>query len=609
MFGHYEIVIDNSIYNVDLVDNKAKITWEKGESGLVFKKKLEGNFVLNRSGNEECYDAIMAMQHWDEGALRLADSYDSNIFFVVSVFNIRDITFNVDKCQMTIKPRYYDPYNTDAILDKDYNIINNDIGVHSITYMGSYLYEYVNYSKEAVNCPDLSLNEDDKWESNTNNSIPVRKVFNGEMTTSNVQNDGFTYYSQLNTNPVFIELDGVYAFDITTTWFREIKYTAYAIDPTHSNPPPQGTSGFPFTYHSTFPIGNPLYHKWVRNVDNLTGPSILDGDSTVNNPDLISWSLSSYYGLSSLRTLTRARKLNDILDHFSVELNCASWSSQFFKDSVNPVSGNDLSNLMIMQKSDAMFVDGIETSNPATLGVITFKQLMQQLWAMFQVTWLIQDSVLYIEHIRFFKENFSYDAIQTVGLDLTVEYPEALKGTFSYSYDNKVALREKFSFAEAWNWDFVGTDINYVDYISDGETEDYLATLITTDIDPTYLDNASKEGFVLFHCDSDNRVISTIGQLTQISLPNAHLGWANLHNAYWRHNRQLPIGNMNNEAIGFSAPQRKRKKQIPIRFPYCVDEFEPLINMPVRTTMGDGEIMSAEYEIRTGHVTIELAYL
>lgn len=606
MTGHYEIVIGLDIYIVsNIIDNKAKIKWEKGESGLVFKKRLDGDFTLTRSGNEPCYDAIKAMTHCDTAYLRVADVTGTQ-FAAISVFNIRDIQYNDDICSLTIKPRYYDPYNIDVLIERDFNIINEAISTHTIRYKGSYAFEYVTYSyPDAVLFSSLIFDEDlQQWTSPT--PKPSTMVFNGSLTDEEIQANGWTFYSQVGEHSGTPDMKFFY---ITTTWFREVKYVAKALDPNNDSPPPQGASAYEFQYLQTVEINNQDFNKYVRNVDDTVSKSTI-GDYNANNLAHLEWSLSSYYGGGIDHTFTRARKLIDILDNFKTQFSCTTLVSQFFKSPVNPVSGADLTNLMMMQKSDGIVVGGIETSDPATLGIITFRQLMEQLWAMFQVTWLIQDSVLYIEHINYFRNNFSYTPNTNVGIDLTTYYPKCLEGSYSYSYEQNVPVREKFKFMESWNLDFVGVDIEYSNCITEGETITHVADLITTDIDPTYFDNkASKDGFVMYHCDSTNRVIETVGKLTNLAFSNGHLSWANLHQAYWRSNRPLTIGILNNEEIGFNAPHRKLKKQKQLEFPFCVENLDDVINDLVRTTMGDGEIELAEYTFKTGNVTLQLIYL
>lgn len=599
MAYHYDIEFNAVHYTPNnLADNKAMVVWGKGESGLVFNKKLTGSFIFSRSGNEALYDALMAATHCDIGYISVLDQNDYHV--VTSTFNKRDIIYRIDKCQLEIKPRYYDPNNIDAEIEKDFNIITDAIQAHTIYYNESYQFEYNTCTSSGFL---LAIEIGGAWyQEDMSNEFPITKNFTCLVPYS----DTWTFYSQDNTCTGDIDpITGLPTWNITTVWFREIKYVPKAVDPdpvNSPNPPPAG-SGSEFVFVEEVSINGVTYNKYARQVADLEGVNVNHSSCHV------SWHLSDYFGNNQIRTLTRARKLNDILNHFRSDFGCIALESEFFTNNVNPISGQDLTNVMIEQKSDAIFESNVESSDPATLGIITFKQLMDQLWAMFQVTWVIQDNILYVEHINFFRFNFSYLPNTTVGIDLTSVYPLALVGTYNYSFEQKLPIREKFSFMEAWNIDFIGADIEYTNCLNEGSTDRYVADLITTDIDPTYLDNeASKDGFVFFHCDQTNNVISVAGVLSGITFPNAHLSWANLHQAYWRSNRPLPTGYMNNELIAFNAPNLKLKKQEPIEFPFCVENFDTFVNDLVRTTMGDGTIEKAEYSFKTGTIKIELSY-
>lgn len=594
---NYEIVIGANIFNANLIDNGAKIDWSKGDNGLIFNKKLEGKFLLYRSGNETLYDAIKGMTICEEAYLRVVDPIIANEFFAFGIFGIRDIEYNDSKCLMTIKPRYFDPNYIDTIIDKDYNIINSKLARYTLEFDTNYQFEFKTCT--AQNVPILAPYF-------TNNVIDVKAdcANNGGFcpdsscyTGANYLQFGWTFFSQRSVKVGdIIGVNGGY-FDIETTWFREVKLVPFAVDP-NQTPPPKGDSQFDFEFWGYETINDNIYNKYVRNVDSYAAVRSFEYNY-----------VSSYYGNQATRYVTRARKLIDILEHFKTEFSCTELRSQFFKNNVNPVSGKDLTNLMIMQKSDAKFDEGAERVDPARLGIITFRQLMEQLFAMFQVEWTIVDNILYVEHITFFKNNFNYATNTIIGLDLTAYYPLALEGSHVYKWEQNIPLREKFKFMEAWNIDFIGTDIDYISCIKEGDTETYSAGLITTDIDPTYLDNeASNDGFVIFHCNEANEVVSETGMISNVSSANAHLSWANLHHYYWKSYRWLPFGNMNGKPAVFDHPYRKLKKQNALSFPFCVQNFDDLLYNLVRTTMGDGEIEHAEYSFKEGNIKIELSY-
>lgn len=608
MAYNYRITIGNNEYvPIGLIDSGVKVVWDKSDTGIMFKKQLSGSFILTRRNNEELYDLIMSADftHCAKGFIWVLDDSWENPPIVVSIFTKRNIEYRPDKCQIEIKPKYYDPYGIDAELERDYNIINENLSINTITYNSSYSFEYKECSATAVL---LAIEVGGIWVTeDLTGDLPFTMIYcDGTLvvpTTDTIQNDGWTFLSQRNTYNSIDPVSGTILYDITTVWFREVKYVPKAVDPLHENIPPQGDSQYSFEFSDEVIIAGNTYNKYVRNVDEIVGVN-----NYVSQNDR-SWSLSSYFGMNQIRTLTRARKLIEILHHFATALGC-TLQSEFFTNNVNPISYFDLSNLMIEQMTDTIFVEGEEQSDPATSGIITFKRLMDQLYAMFQVLWVIKDDVLYIEHVMFFRYNFSYLPNTEVGIDLTTYYPICLDGTYQYSYDEDIPIRVKYSFLDAWNLDFIGDDIDYSECLDSGKTETIDADLIITDIDPVYIDDMARDGdgFVMFHCDSNNAVISSRGEISNLIIQNAHLSWANLHLYYWTQNSPLPTGRFNGVDINFPSPLRKLRKQRAIEFPFCIENFDSVINNPIRTTMGDGEVLTAEYNFKTGNIKIELIY-
>ena len=117
MAYHYDIELDGTHYTpIGLVDSAAKVVWDKGDSGLNHRMRLDGAFIIYRSGNEALYDAIMNMSHCDNWFITAQDK--NNYPVVTSTFNKRDLEYNQDKCSISIKPRYYDPNNIDGIAEE-----------------------------------------------------------------------------------------------------------------------------------------------------------------------------------------------------------------------------------------------------------------------------------------------------------------------------------------------------------------------------------------------------------------------------------------------------------------------------------------------------------
>lgn len=621
MLLHYAITINNITYVPTLVDRDAKIVWEMGDSGYMYNEHLTGKFTLNRSGNETLYDIIAAWDVCDYAFIGLYDQDDAEV--VLSIFYLIDCEINSDKCQIVINPKDYSQYHCfQANLDADYNIINSNIQTNVIKYTG-----YNNF--ELKTCYDYNRSTNSyylfgKWRDIANSDeFPDERAKCPDMVNDLMQNsssDGWTFYSQIMNS-----LGGTpfVNFDITTVWFREVKLVPN-INGTATSPPVGG--GFDWINLGIVLRNGQEYFHWVRSVSNLkierTSESSRSVVFSVTDYDGKVGLLSTSYG----RTISRARKLNDVITEMAKECNL-SYESEFFTNPTNPISGKDLSNLMIVQKSDCIMSGSppVEPTDAATLGIITFNSLLDNLKSMFQVYWYIDDNdTLHIEHKNYFSNNLSYATRSfdsNVDLDINVIYPLALQGSNNWTFDTEYPYREKFKFLEAWNIDFIGADIVYDTCLRKGTTENHEATLFTTDIDSTYLDNeASKDGFCLFHCDSNSYlsitsggvttnyyyVLKETGELSGMDSFNAHLSWANLHNYYWKYDRPVPTGLMNNKQTTFTTT-RKLKRQTPISFPFCPQNFNP--NRLIRTRMAtDGEVKSAEYSLKTGNIKVELLY-
>lgn len=120
--------------------------------------------------------------------------------------------------------------------------------------------------------------------------------------------------------------------------------------------------------------------------------------------------------------------------------------SKFFTETTNPVTGkpNALKNIVLMHLSDAKRP---YASNPATVGNVTLKDVLDELKKMFNAYWFVNiDGKLQIEHITYFP-NQAYTA-PTVKLDLTLDkYKDVMKGNNRMSYQT-----EKLKGIEGLDW-------------------------------------------------------------------------------------------------------------------------------------------------------------
>jgi hypothetical protein len=269
----------------------------------------------------------------------------------------------------------------------------------------------------------------------------------------------------------------------------------------------------------------------------------------------------------------------------------------------NYVTGaaNKLNHLVMYQKSDIQ-----PTSDPATVGKITFNDFMSAIKNTFNADWYIDENEDFrIEHWSYFT---SASDIDLTLLDSGKWINK--KNKWAYELEDMPNM-ERFKFMESLNPDFVGKDIIYNRIATFNRYKDNVSELSvpwTTDIMYAYgwPDKISDEGFMLLQTSGSDVIENEVGLISSISMPNGHLSWANLHYNYWRHGRIISKGNMNGSDITFLSYQRKIK-QTEITYPECCGTFDP---MALKVTeLGEGEVRAAEYRLIDGSVKTVFFYL
>jgi hypothetical protein len=270
--------------------------------------------------------------------------------------------------------------------------------------------------------------------------------------------------------------------------------------------------------------------------------------------------------------------------------------STFFEAAINPVTlyANKLNYLTIAQKSDIIYPT---SSDPSTTAMMSWTDLMQILWVMFRVRWSYDASInkIYLEHESWFTS--------VNGLDLTNRLSTVATNKYSYLKD-EMPKYEKFSFMEADDSNFVGTHIwynsNCVNQDPDNNTrEDSLK--VTTDLE--YIINnpedISSEGFVILEnylFGGSYYVALGIGNYdSTVTKLNMNLSVANLQNAYWRHNRVLIQGYLNDSLVTFWSAQKTKSQKCSTII--CVDDnYDPadLITTELGTVYFGGEKASVK---------------
>ena len=390
-------------------------------------------------------------------------------------------------------------------------------------------------------------------------------------------------------------------------------------------------------------------HKWARIPDNKT---YTDLQWTTNNGGAlpINFTFKASLLTDHTETLSAARPLSSVIDYFMTQMNCSlTYQSTFFDNDSLPSDApteiktiitahptynyvteetNKLNHLMIAQKSDIVSCvqspgTGCSASEAATKGLITFKDLYQYLNKMFNVYLVIENSHLRLEHERYFQRSLG-------SIDLTSEENTFANKNWEWHINkyryvrNEMYGRERWTFMEQHNVDFIGEPIEYDEILSntriEQRTKEYNLDLITTDIQYIYdVESASatldgsidRHGFVILQCSYDAATTpkyeceNETGVLSGVQFPNNHLSVANLQDAYWRWGRILEDGTMNNDSVTFES-WFKAKEQDEIRFDLCCTSFDP-IDL-IKTSMGNGEVVSAGYNFSSGILRVILRY-
>ena len=606
----YQIDIDNILHLASLNDSNAKVLWEKEDDSVIFRKRLDGKFIINRTFNELLYDRIMAFAYCDKGTLIVSNNSGE---VIRGTFRKKDLTISEDKCWIDIKFQRDDEYTClDGIVDKEINILASFIDKptclkKSITMTYGKVYEFSIPCKGNEDIYGTSFEESTGWFGLSDGFTLAQGIQD-----CNIGNTWWFYQNiyKFTGTDITYNNGGLNNFDIETTYFREIKLLPRLGDEQNDNPiAVVETCGYymPWYFEETVTINGIVFDKFIRpNVINDLVP-VGDGPWELTGNFILRFS-SQCNGDTNI--YDRCRKLNDVINLLIYDCFPAGFESEFFKSNVNPISERDLSNLMLSQKSDCI---DPTSSDPATKGILTFKNLMEYLTEMFQVYWAIDSQGKFrIEHKKYWDQNESYTNTNEVDIDLITVYPMSLYGTNEYTFESGIPIRETFKFMEAWNIDFIGLDIDYSQCITIGDSINHNVDNITTDVDPTLLLSlATKDGFCMFHCESTGnpfKVISEIGKLTGIEIANAHLSWANLHDSYWKYDRYLPSGLMNSIDTPFTVRPLKYQKEI--SFPYCFPDFNPykLIRTRLSDADGDGIVRSAEWSFKTSWLTVNLIY-
>lgn len=298
----------------------------------------------------------------------------------------------------------------------------------------------------------------------------------------------------------------------------------------------------------------------------------------------------------------------DVLEYLVGEVfTGAPVTSWFLNNADNPVIGgmNKWRYLTILQKSDAKRPDA---SNPATIGMLSFSELMYILRVMYNLYWTYDGTTVRIEHFSFWDS--------TAGIDLRAQAISARQNKYSYLKSDMPRL-EKFNFMEANDSNYTEHVISYDEVCTVNETSADYSINVTTDIEyieSADMDQVSDDGWVILSNELSGGVYNVYYGAAYES-GNASYNycnsWSYLLRAFHLHNRVLMSGWINSNAIDFISARKIIRQEIKAIVCY-EDNYDP--NDYITTELGETYLDSKKGYVQQatihpdGHVEFALLY-
>lgn len=324
------------------------------------------------------------------------------------------------------------------------------------------------------------------------------------------------------------------------------------------NPPPG--NGWILLQNDCATLGTCDYGRPVQ-VSYVGEESATSGKYWDNTYEVVSGTISNYdngrFFESIIQGLLNPCSYTVVSNFFDINADATAPSNTAY------TASSALHNLMIFQKSD---IKRPNATNPATIGYVTLKKMLDWLGEMFNVYWIVDGTDFRLEHISYFDG--------PNGDDLTVLQSDIVNKRNGFTFDtDKLAPREAFSWMDpTTDADFKGLDIVYPSACSDPEQEKNTFNLdqVFTDLGKVQasVDMVSDEGFFFMATDLDSGtyyINREAGEISGELKPNAHLSWANLQENYLTWGRLQPTGTLNNVSRTFNSYKRsKRQQSLPV---------------------------------------------
>ena len=347
---------------------------------------------------------------------------------------------------------------------------------------------------------------------------------------------------------------------------------------------------------------------------------------------LLDFDCGGMFGGSSFRN---GVKLSKIIEYTAAYLfPSLTVKSDFFQinpwvtSSLNPVTGDETTtdNIIVYQKTDILRP---YVTEEATKGLYKPSELFEWLLQQFKVKFRIDENYIYIEYET--SDKFVHAPVY----DITTEPINFSKNVYRYDKIN-LPSKETFDFMEKKYIDmgviypvlsdFNGANILYdgvcVDRSRDSSTNNIKVSRITNDVEFLLSEseiegsstrktsaNVSDDGFVFIATKISggyNYAISASPILAGIDQINNVMGWAWLHQMFFRNKANSNTGTLNNASVTFDTTRYIKTATGLQAKECCIAGFDPFAT--VTSALGEGRIKTADYSVKNNLITLELGY-
>lgn len=319
--------------------------------------------------------------------------------------------------------------------------------------------------------------------------------------------------------------------------------------------------------------------------------------------------------------------------------------SEFLTAATNPVTG-DINSLLNLSLVHNRVIKNIH--DMSTKGEMTIEELLKDLCATLNMSWCIVGTNLYLEHINFFVNGFSYTGNNQTYADLT-GYPlryqavndlDGSPGDVEYKYTGTTPEKEIFHFPNGFDYD--GQIRYYSKFAALGEELRHDISVFMTDFAYTLTLNSDTldDCWCLIAANAEGKIIRRTAGLRWMqgpaeilgetvnnpfrpypnlrnkaidfpnpvnNYPNGDLMWNNILNDYFTFERIFKTGEINGNIDQQEFyTLRKIRTQRSIKFPRLDGVFDPY--KLVNTNMGPGIVNTFDIDTNTDFIKVELMY-